>query len=103
MREETELGTKDHTLDYIISMFDGLMVFFKSQPCSAFMQHGSMTGARVVHDGFDFIYLWFYVTFNTVQVKSRWVVGRAEETSTVRQGSVLSTADQWQATTSFPT
>ena len=29
-----------------------------------------------------FIYLFFYVTFNTVQVKSRWVVGRAEETST---------------------
>ena len=29
-----------------------------------------------------FIYLRFYVTFNTVQVTSRWVVGRAEETST---------------------
>ena len=29
-----------------------------------------------------FIYLGFYVTFNTVQVISRWVVGRAEETST---------------------
>ena len=28
------------------------------------------------------IYLGFYVTFNTVQVISRWVVGRAEETST---------------------
>ena len=28
-----------------------------------------------------FIYLGFYVTFNTVQVISRWVVGRAEETS----------------------
>ena len=30
----------------------------------------------------NFIYLGFYVTFNTVQVISRWVVGRAEETST---------------------
>ena len=31
----------------------------------------------------EFIYLFgFYFTFNTVQVISRWVVGRAEETST---------------------
>ena len=29
-----------------------------------------------------FVYLGFYVTFNTVQVISRRVVGRAEETST---------------------
>ena len=29
-----------------------------------------------------FIYFGFYVAFNTVQVISRWVVGRAEETST---------------------
>ena len=29
-----------------------------------------------------FIYLGFYVTFNTVQVISQRVVGRAEETST---------------------
>ena len=29
-----------------------------------------------------FIHLGFYVTFNTVQVISRWMVGRAEETST---------------------
>ena len=29
-----------------------------------------------------FIYFWFYVAFNTVQVISRRVVGRAEETST---------------------
>ena len=28
-----------------------------------------------------FIYLGFYVAFNTVQVISRWIVGRAEETS----------------------
>ena len=48
-----------------------------------------------------FIYLGFYVAFNTVQVISRWVVGRAEETSTY--GSVLLTADQQQATISFPT
>ena len=29
-----------------------------------------------------FIYLGFYVAFNTVQVISRWVVGRTRETST---------------------
>ena len=29
-----------------------------------------------------FIYLGFYVAFNTVQVISQWIVGRAEETST---------------------
>ena len=29
-----------------------------------------------------FIYLGFYIAFNTVQVISQWVVGRAEETST---------------------
>ena len=32
--------------------------------------------------GEKFIYLGFYVAFNTVQVISRRVVGRAEETST---------------------
>ena len=31
---------------------------------------------------FFFVYLGFYVAFNTVQVISRRVVGRAEETST---------------------
>ena len=31
-----------------------------------------------------FIYLGFYVAFNTLQVISRWVVGRAEETSTYK-------------------
>ena len=36
-----------------------------------------------------FIYLRFYVAFNTVQVISQRVVERAEETSTVCQGSVL--------------
>ena len=36
-----------------------------------------------VRQGFDlFIYLGFYVVFNTLQVISRRVVGRAEETST---------------------
>ena len=29
-----------------------------------------------------FIYLGFYAAFNTVQVISRWVVGRAEGTNT---------------------
>ena len=35
-----------------------------------------------VSSGYLFIYLGFYVAFNTVQVISRRVVGRAEETST---------------------
>ena len=35
-----------------------------------------------VLDMLSFIYLGFYVAFNTVQVISRQVVGRAEETST---------------------
>ena len=30
----------------------------------------------------EFIYLGFDIAFNTVQVISQWVVGRAEETST---------------------
>ena len=51
-----------------------------------------------------FIYLGFYVTFNSVQVISRRVVGRAEETSTYSSsGFCTVTADQRQATTSFPT
>ena len=35
-----------------------------------------------IHSIYLFIYLGFYVAFNTVQVISRRVVGRAEETST---------------------
>ena len=49
-----------------------------------------MIGARQRYESFIgfysllylFIYLGFYVAFNTVQVISRWVVGRAEETGT---------------------
>ena len=36
----------------------------------------------VMEKGDDFFYLGFYIAFNTVQVISRRVVGRAEETST---------------------
>ena len=49
-----------------------------------------------------FIYLGFYVAFNTVQVISRRVVGRAEETSTyssypsVVEGHLLSTLKRYQ-------
>ena len=51
-----------------------------------------------------FIYLGFYVAFNTVQVISRRVVGRAEETSTYSSlGFCTVNYRQWQATTSFPT
>ena len=38
--------------------------------------------SRTVKEIDLFIYLGFYVAFNTVQVISRRVVGRAEETST---------------------
>ena len=40
------------------------------------------TGIVVIHYKYLFIYLGFYVAFNTVQVISQRVVGRAEETST---------------------
>ena len=36
-----------------------------------------------------FIYLGFYIAFNTVQVISRWVVGRAEETMYIQFVRVL--------------
>ena len=41
-----------------------------------------LTMPRVTRCVIFFVYLGFYVAFNTVQVISRWVVGRAEETST---------------------
>ena len=52
-----------------------------------------MTSFLLVQN-FDFrfdLFIWvFYVTFNTVQVISRWVVGRAEEpVHIIGQGSVL--------------
>ena len=40
-------------------------------------------GPRLVLGQYSiFIYLVFYLAFNTVQIISQWVVGRAEETST---------------------
>ena len=43
----------------------------------------SEVGSESVTILYKFIYLfWVYAAFNTVQVISRWVVGRAEETST---------------------
>ena len=51
-----------------------------------------------------FIYLGFYVAFNTVQVISRRVVGRAEETSTYSSlGFCTVNCRPTQATTSFST
>ena len=51
-----------------------------------------------------FIYLGFYIIFNTVQVISQWVVLWVEETSTYSWSRFcLETTDQRQATTSFPT
>ena len=51
-----------------------------------------------------FIYLGFYIAFNTIQVISRRVVGRVGETSTYSWSRFCTvTANQRQATTSFPT
>ena len=51
-----------------------------------------------------FIYLGFYIAFNTVQVISRRLVGRAEETSTYSSSGFCTVNCQpTQATTSFPT
>ena len=52
-----------------------------------------------------FVYLGFYVAFNTVQVISRRVVGRAEESSTYSSLGfcTVNCRPNWQATTSFPT
>ena len=54
--------------EFVVQM-SGKQVHMRSEPLLA--------------DLFDFfVYLGFYVAFNTVQVISRRVVGRAEETST---------------------
>ena len=45
-------------------------------------KHYECIGVIPPGEEYGFIYLGFYVTFNTVQVISQWVVGRAEETST---------------------
>ena len=57
-------------------------------PCEAiylvvavFLMITSVVTDRIKLKMSPFIYLGFYVAFNTVQVISRWVVGRAEETS----------------------
>ena len=42
----------------------------------------ALSGYIITYPSSKFIYLGFYVAFNTVQVISRQVVGRAEETST---------------------
>ena len=42
----------------------------------------SLANVQRIRDIYLFIYLGFYIVFNTVQVISRRVVGRAEETST---------------------
>ena len=59
--------------------------------CMGTRMYVDKTSTKPVH---VFICFFFYVAFNTVQVISRRVVGRAEETSTY--SSQL-------ATTSFPT
>ena len=52
------------------------------------MQKSDTTGSKRQHIPMwpywccEFIYLGFYVAFNTIQVISRWIVGGAEETST---------------------
>ena len=61
--------------------------FIKLLQCSVFSvlvlwEPGIRTITNSLLIYFLFIYLGFYVSFNTVQVISRRVVGRAEETST---------------------
>ena len=59
-------------------MLKGLNIYFGNQS-----QKWNVLVASVKRSiNYLFIYLGFYITFNTVQVISRWVVGRAEETST---------------------
>ena len=63
----------------------GLSVFYNKGKCKENSDH---TNNGIIYHHCcsnclkEFIYLGFYVAFNTVQVLSRWVVGRAEETST---------------------
>ena len=50
-----------------------------------YISHGGLTENGSIYNStcvYLFVYLGFYVAFNTVQVISRRVVGRAEETST---------------------
>ena len=49
-----------------------------------------------------FIYLGFYVAFNTVQVISRWVVGRAEETSTYSPSGFCKLPTNGKQLSAFP-
>ena len=49
---------------------------------TSWVKIGGLSGSDSMWIFILFIYLEFYVAFNTVQVISRRVVGRAEETST---------------------
>ena len=60
-------GQFHNSLASFIFLFQPVHIFFKY---------------TVQYNNYLFIYLGFYITFNTVQVISRWVVGRVEETST---------------------
>ena len=81
--------TVDHTYGYCRKKF------IRAYPESCTHAHGMKSEAEILNilkQLWDwqgnrcfhtvFIYLGFYVAFNTVQVISRRVVGRAEETST---------------------
>ena len=63
-------------------------IFLVPLPASA-TAGGFSQPVRSFSNSFFFIYLGFYVAFNTVQVISRRVVGRAEETSTYSSSGVL--------------
>ena len=54
----------------------------KKKASTRLTTHNSQIQDHVYNSESDYVYLGFYVAFNTVQVISRWVVGRAEETST---------------------
>ena len=61
-------------------------LFRKHDPCKKVLipkdQYNMIQDLKVTASNNRFIYLGFYVAFNTVQVIRRRVVGRAEETST---------------------
>ena len=63
-------------------MFTSIDQFNPSCPIRVKLEHTGKVG------GIFFIYLRFYIAFNTVKVISRRVVGRAEETSTYSSSGI---------------
>ena len=87
-------GTFKKTEGRMTQFISTTTLYITEKPCSGMMRVFTDTGQefrRATHNKiqeictiiFLFIYLWFYIAFNTVQVISRLVVGRAEKTSIV--------------------